>query len=465
MAYSPTHDRRGTWVVRRRPVIAIVVAIVLFSTVAIAIIARELLTARHVRSEFESLRAAGYPVDNASMAAWFRNQTSSEGTALWHEALSLATGCGDAYPLFGELPFVGTAPAPVVLEPGSPWPEEPAASAFLAWARPAIDKIEKAGAAPGPVWWPISFQGFNTLLEPLQESRSVVRLLQLDVEHALYHRDGARAMRSLHAMRRAADAFDWGAALIGELVELARRQVHHGTIQRSLACDVWTESDIDTLLEQLGPARDAPAAWRRAMSVERALAWATLSSPDGEAAYGPSGSGILLFMRIPSSRASLLHWQRRLIEVADGGLAQLDIRASRIEREASDTAHSPLGVALPIPPWETMLLPAVSSMASAFERDEESRRLTRASLAIHRFRLRIGDWPASLAELHAHGLSSEDVSTFHRGPFGYSVDGGEARIWTYNPSKKDAVPLDCPALDDKEFHGAIVVIRKRSDRP
>src|SRR5690606_25834757 len=101
----------------------------------------------------------------------------------------------------------GNAPPPVEIVPGGRWDEEPAVAEFLQWMRPVIDDIQAATEYPTPVWQPIEFRGYSTLLEELQNSRSLVRLLSLDVEHALYHGESDRALRSLQAMQGVADAF------------------------------------------------------------------------------------------------------------------------------------------------------------------------------------------------------------------------------------------------------------------
>jgi hypothetical protein len=79
-----------------------------------------------------------------------------------------------------------------------------------------------------------------------------------------------------------------------------------------------------------------------------------------------------------------------------------------------------------------LFLPAVATMATVYERDELDRRLTRTALAIKRYRLSEGRWPARLSDLAAVGLEPKEWTALQAGPFGYRIEGDDAVLWAYD---------------------------------
>src|SRR5690606_37668842 len=140
--------------------------------------------------------------------------------------------------------------------------------------RPVIAQIHAATKHPAPVWMPIEFHGFMTLLEELQNSRSIQRLMQLETEHAIYHRDAERAMAGLESMQGVAAAFDWPICMVADLVHIALRGSHRSMVRRSLAVDLWDEDQLRHLADQLGPPQDVRQRWFDVVAGERGMMWA-----------------------------------------------------------------------------------------------------------------------------------------------------------------------------------------------
>ena len=142
-------------------------------------------------------RQAGEPVDDESMAKFFEGMSNKEGTEAWSEILEVNQAIQNAYNESIKLPIVGLGKLPVQLLPGSDWSDEASVAEYLQEVQPIIARIERASSFPRPVWMPIHFEGFSTLLPQLQESltrkadqrnyRQLAAFLTNNQKHAGYH--------------------------------------------------------------------------------------------------------------------------------------------------------------------------------------------------------------------------------------------------------------------------------------
>ena len=214
------------------------------------------------------------------MARWFQAGTSPEGTAAWRDILAAVSHVLTGETV-GALPLVITYGLPIDLAPGGEWPDEPKVADFLQDVRPLIAQIEQAGKYPTPVWQPLAFHGLATWLPGIAESHLVMRLLSLEVKHALYRRDTERALRGLAAMQATAAAFDWDCFFVTDLYGLNLRDFHRDAIRRSLASTDWEPAQVDQLLGQLDQPRDVARRWHRIAAGEREGAGLDAERPPG----------------------------------------------------------------------------------------------------------------------------------------------------------------------------------------
>jgi hypothetical protein len=425
----------------------------IFSLALIGVGVREWQASRRLEDELARIRAAGLPTDDATMSQWFQQATRTEGTAAWGELLRLAGGSALPSAAFEALPYIGNAQPPTVIEPGGNWPEEPLVTEFLSWMRPVIEQLHDARDYPTPVWQPIEFQGFQTLLEELQESRSLIRLLQVEVEHALHHGEAERALRGLNSMRGVAEAFDWEICLVADLVHRALVGVHQSMILRSLACDLWTEEHLDQLLEQLGPPIEADGKWQRVFAGERAMTASALMNPASQLDLG-QGSPFWLLVKLPSQREAWIRAYDAMLAVGEGPLDGLLDRARELEASWQVSRPNGRGSFFDLTRVQVSLFfPALEAYANAFVRSENGRRLARTALAVKKYHLRNGTWPTELQQLEQVGLKASDWRIVSGEPLGYQVDGAVAYVWGpdwQEPQQGKAIRAQPPNLDDEE---------------
>jgi len=451
--FPPAQGKRPF--VRRRWLLLLVLLPLALGAIAVAVLGfSEYRSARAVNAEIARLQAAGEPVDNESLARWFQTNTSQAGTAAWREILVAVehVSSGEAVSSF---PVIGTE-VPKDLVPGGDWPDEPRIAEFLLEVRPLIDQIDQAGQYPAPVWQPIAFDSFGTLLPELSASRSIVRLLRLEVEHALYHRDTERALRGFAAMENASAAFAWDFCMVAELVGIALRGVHRDAIRRSLAETAWEAPELDRLLAQVAVPRDVAVRWQRNIAGERAMTLALLrgNRAERDAMLQQNRASIpSALLLIPSGTKRYLDRMAAIQQIGTEGVLGMTARAQALEKEIEPRKGAISDI------LTSLLMPAVTAVAAAYEREELDRRLTRTALGIKRYRQSEGRWPAKLGDLAAVGLKAIDWTALHAGPFGYRIESDGVVVWGYDvhdcesPSRiRSEPPLEKDATNTSHWH-------------
>lgn len=437
---TPKSTKKAFWL--RWPFLVTVIPLTLLLVVAIALGINEWRAASRVKAELARIEAAGYPIDDASMSRWFLAHASQDGTAKWRQLLSLVTAGSSSFQL-EQLPYLGNAPIPAEIEPGGLWESEPAVADYLQWMRPAINDLHAATEYPTPVWQPIEFRGFGTLLEELQNSRSLERLLRLEVEHALYHGESERALRSLQTMQGVAAAFDWQICMIADLINIAHYESQYQMIQRSLGLSLWSEEQLQLLQDQVSTPRDVPRRWANVIAGERAMMLSALT-PQLLAQDNSHGLRRLEWLwRVPSLQETTIAAYYGLEVIGVPGLDGLAERAGALEHAWVDAGPRSI-----FPVFVNFFLPGVRGYATAIEREEMSRRLTLTAIAIKRFQLSTGRWPDRLAQLEQVGLEPDDWHPVSAGAFGYEVSDDAAYLWSFAHGKEDAVPANRPAPTD-----------------
>ncbi len=401
---------------------------------------RETIASGELKAKIDEMRRDGEPFDNDSMAKYFEKNAHKEGTVAWSEILALTQA---ANAISDNLPMVGAGTLPTDLSPGSDWPDEPRVAEFLHEVRPLIQRISKADEFPKPVWMPIRFNGIGTLLEEAQLSRSIARILELDAIHALYHKDGNRALQAIHSLGTVAEAFDWDFCMVTNLVSLAIRSTHRNAIDRSLDTGVWNEEQLDALTDQVKQPYDVATTWRATIAGERGFAYPILDNPRILQDVHNSPDNPLFYLPVtPSTRLAVLQAYEEFIHCADVGDAGIAARAKLTEASFFENRSISLSSS-----FLAMMLPAISTYAEAFDRDEIGRRLTYTAIAVKRFQMKHQRWPKSLSELSGIGLVATHWTISDSQAFGYEVGDGTAYLWSYGSLDKKIVPKKRPRTE------------------
>lgn len=385
----------------------------------------EVRAAQAVKVRLARLEAEGLPTDDTSLEAWFLNWASQEGTAAWHNVLSLT----QSQP-FPACPDDLNA-TPEELHPGCDWPAEPAVADYLKKMQPVIAQIELLAESPTPVWQPIQFNGYATLLGAINHVRTVSRMLALEAQHAVYLDDPQRAFNALASMELVSRAFDWQLCDVCELVHLALEKMHWETIQLTLRSRIWTETEVDGLIQQVCPPLNVAPRWQRTAAGERAMALSSMSSPKRMTSYlYDSEAWFSGLITLPSNQLAFLESVRRRERLGTLPLSELPRAASREEKRIRTGSIS------------DFFVPALMGYASAFARHEEERRLTLTALAIKKFYLQHDTWPEQLCALETVGLSRTDYRKLQGRTFPFEIQQDHVIIWSDDPPVEDEEAWD-----------------------
>ena len=408
---------------------------------------REWKASRLLQSELTQLNAQGQPLDNEAWAAWFDARTHKEGTDAWLEVLSLSEASSRIAP---DLPFVGEGFVPIDITPGMEWPGEPRVAEFLEVFDPLISKIHQAGEYPAPVWWPIQWGGFETLLPQYQESRSVCRLLQLKAMHSLWKNDPEEALKSIKSCLATASAVDSQTMWVTDLVHLAEVAMAHEMINRSLRMDVWNDQQLEAISKLLGQQREPIGSWKSCLIGERNMAL-TINN-DYTSTDGFSGLEALKYIpRLPSDDLRILQYYQSMMDLANGGMAGLPERCVKWSATWEENfRRSPFSASTI---WLTMFSSGAPQLATAYERAAIQQQLTKTAIAIKRFQKASGRFPNSLNELPSSDWPIVNWSVNNRTPLIYEVEEGQAKL-SYEGGPGAAFPLAVSATSEQNFYRA-----------
>ena len=412
------------------------IPMVLFGLFLCYLAYRETMAYRELNDKLVAIRQAGEPIDDESMAKHYEKTTHKEGTEAWTEALELVRSTNA---IAGRLPVVGEGNLPRDFGPGVEWPDEPRVAEFLREVRPLLNKIYIADAFPKPVWMPIAFDGYFTSQEVLQSTRSLARILELDTSHALFHKEGERALKDIRSLQSVARAFDSEISMVTKMITTAIQSMHKDSINRSLAMAVWNDEQLAELSEQARQPYDVPKAWKSSFVGERALALTAVRDSRSLArSIGDYNNPLYRLPILPSGKLSFLRAFDAALDVSSASTSELVGRAkvaeqTLLQRTSVDFLTGPF-------------FPAVVSFAEMFDRDEVFRRLTVTSLGVKRFQLLNKRFPKNLPELANLGLMDRDWTTTNRDVFGYEVENEIAYVWTYGTADKKTIPRSRPIL-------------------
>ena len=404
---------------------------------------REWVASGQLQEKLKPLRAAGLPLGNATMSQRFRNVASTEGTAAWSRISMLCNSF--RWQTVDLLPIVGAQELPATIDPDTPWEDDERVGEYLAAIKPVLNLIHAAADVSKPVWQPIEFRGIQTDLTPLQNARSISRILRLEAEHALFHRQADRALQAIDGLQANAAAYDWRLFLVGELVHLALYQLYLDTIGRSLSVDVWNQEQINSLMTRLQAPYPVTQRWRECLATEQLMVIATLEN--NATAVRPlanlMGGGVARRLPLwftPQARLELYNTYDELQSLADGGAEQLSTRARTWDREFTQkTGVDGLSLA-------GLFLPATQQFAAALNRASDKRKMALTAVAIKYFKLKHERWPEKLGELVQVGLPQTDWTLREQGALGYEITETGTEVFCYSADQSEQQPSNPTAI-------------------
>ncbi|MCG8649787.1 MAG: hypothetical protein MI861_08135 [Pirellulales bacterium] len=414
-------------------------------------VVRERRAAARIDAAIASVAQQHLPSGNTTVNQLFDERLSKEHSRQWRDVLTATNELHAKFiwtDMFDERWWKG-------VKHDEPLPNESRLTAYLAAAKPIIDKIESLSGDSRPTWQPLIYQGYRTSLPELLQAKELVRMLTVEFRYAVRHQHHDRALEALKSIRTVSDAFDWQIGLVSDMNTLQHHKVHRDLIRDSLAAGFWQEEQhLQRLVTELGEAEDYDQRWRLAVTHEQASVLAELQSQKS----GAQVESVFPFGVSAAALVNLTEDSIRATRVQGVGTwayvrmaHQQDLQSAAHDQHGSGPGYTING----IPLANSQFVSAAFSMnhaqvAKVYADDAMERRWTITAIAIKKFQLQKQRWPAELAELAQVDLPAKQWKAWHHEPFGYHVDKArnEAILWTAYANSSAAggplVPLQPP---------------------
>ncbi len=435
-----THRRNSFLFVFNLAVIAIV------ALVGVLAVVQQWSANRQYDQEIAELRKAGLPVDNTSMAEWYLAQTSAQASEHWSEILAITSQFDWTHvAVKTQVSAMGYEQFPKMVAPDLPWAQAQEIGHALREFKPVIERIEQL-ATPGQkaVRMPLEFDGWETTLDPIQNSRNVMRLLELEFAHAIYERDPARALKALDAMEGTAAAFNWNIGWVCSLIQVAFQGYIRDSIVRSVSSNVWDDAQLAELQQRLAKNFEGAVNWNTALAGERGFSLAAIDNLVNSSYELP-----MLVLASPTIRLAFLQqWKHH----------ERQPNVSLDELRARGVAILPKGLNRDATISWTWMLPSFETFAAALIRQDVQRQGTIIAVTLKRFQIKYKRWPQDLTELV--GFEPQLVSDLkvQVDKHHYRERAGHALVWPkLIPSNGDMVYSPESLGDLDQIESALVI--------
>ncbi len=400
----------------------------------------------------------GEPTDNESLAQQFDAKTDHARALRLQRLADAAISIERLYEvamLSEKWDDIGK-----LVPPNEEWKMTPVLESYSRDAQPIVAEAREILASAEPIWIPIIFQDYETLLAGAQTTRSIVRVLAYEARAAYHAGDHQRVIDTLALIPKLADAIDYQNFLVTELVRIALIGVHHGLVRESLSHDYWSVDEIALLTQQLEPTAGREEAWRSTIASEAAMAGSFLGIDDGTVMGhydGMNMNAIAPFGFAPSQQLQLLNaFEQWAEQPSDFESGETDRERWKDDGGLQRMHTSTSLLAVPIANGDVVcgvVWPSSQAYTRAQARTHRERRWTRCALAIKQFQIQQQRWPKSLEELTQVGLTRSDWMAKPDMPFGYQVatDNSHALLWTNAPDGSDA-PIEAVPPSTIEKH-------------
>jgi hypothetical protein len=287
---------------------------------------------------------------------------------------------------------------------------------------------------------PVENPFFELKLDYVQETRTIVLLLQCDSILRGQNGDHDGAIESCLAMLNTARSFKNSPFLISQLVRIAEHAIAVGAIERALAQGEVSEAHLQKLQELL-ELETADDTLYQAMRGERAggtqicelLRARRLSFSQMNASMGaPSGGVEHVVDLFPSIiLGSYPDYLRTMNEQVRAAKLKDAERAEALKKVEMRMRQNP-------PFLTRMIIPATMKVGQANQRSQAYLRTATAGVAVERFRVKTQRWPNSLDEVVKAGLLKEiPTDPYDSQPLRFKRLPSGALVYSVGPDKTD----------------------------
>jgi hypothetical protein len=327
------------------------------------------------------------------------------------------------------MPFLSEAEMPL---PDQPWAEQDAVRLLLSDYQETLDEIHTLTDDNLAVRFPLEFDSFDTSFDSAVTMRTVNWLLALEHLYAIRTGNAELEYEAINSMLGSAIVLRGDPGFVSHLNSIAQHGVALNAIQESVCRGTLTDNQLAKIQRRLQTFDDFQTSYQRAVAGERAFAlpvfddpskldqW--MSGPNYANLLGPRSLDALHSLEIYSEMESmnstdldeftkqLVAFKKRfeLMQESAGWLKNIDTVLSQF------------------------VTPAMEAVGNVWVSQVLRNRMAKTAIAIRRYKLQRGDYPANLDDLAEIGFDLSETKLLNNEPFGYRILDGKPTLWAYD---------------------------------
>lgn len=399
-----------------------------------------------LRARLDERKQAGLPVDQASLAEFYRQRTEVEDAPRWQvvfEQMGTTQFLADAQ----AMPVLGTGAE--IPSPDETWAEQQSVEAFLSKYSVTLNEVLELGKSNDPVQFPVQFGSQDSILEVAQQMRPVARMLVLQRRVCQRNGNAEGQFNAINAMIGCCLALRGESVIVTQMSGAAIHGIAIGELRDAIERDELTTEQLNLLGERLKVFEDFRSPYQAAMQGEVGFMLPRLLNPTLEAEDGPSPPTIPFVSRSRGA-VTLLDLFKRANDNAEGASLpefakatwQFQIDAEAYFEEAGWLAKLDSMAAV-------TAVPAMTAFGEVVVRQVMQNRMALIGIAARQFEDARGTLPGSLAELEEQGIGPAIRQTAIGQEFGYRLQEAGAVLWSYDlqgRTRDPQVPSEPPEV-------------------
>jgi hypothetical protein len=333
----------------------------------------------------------------------------------WSKLIDLSKNSFAGLSYLDTLPVIG-GDSRAVFPIDQPWKEEPLVAETLDYLRPILDQLEVAvqQPLPDPAWFDSTSRTHRPSTYSLIEQ--AVKVQQLEIVHALYHRDRQRILHGLEVLsileKRGKD--HWFTADVTNVVKSICRTI----LCNSLDFDLWSVDDLDRFKASLVQPSNvkseidkAAQSYRRSTIAQLAKNWREINLFINEPLRR-------VLYNLPSPKLAAIEEADQLVERTRNGTLLTNYLSQQTPFRQIDFTNSAR--------WSLFRQRAETAWFEKYTirylvDHENFRRLVLTAITVKQYQLEKGEWPKQLSDLQTYGLTSQDYTSVAGNRFGFEV--------------------------------------------
>lgn len=388
--------------------------------------------AKRFASEIEKLTARKAPVDDESLDAWYKANTSRQNTDAWTKlyqelqrpaVMKLAKKIDDELKVQPNLRDGGVEYLTLARE-------------LVRECRDNLDTIYRLCVDVKPIQAPLQFESYDTLLPHLEAMQWVSRMLDAEFAVAMADDNAKGRARVIATQFRLGSVMQNQPGFVGESIRMRCRSRAFENLQWALEANVLSNRDAKNLLNLLLQQPRSIDAWKNAVATERAFGLVACANPKYLEILFPDLPDLKNFKMVATFKDRLNYLQLMSdaenidVQSTDKFLSEL----KRIEDQISAKTK------LRDKDWvfTRMLIPAFNAGAVPAIKDAIMQRQAELALQIRMHQQEKGGFPKGLNELQENQSTTRSFTLPGDKDFGYKVLGRTAILWGPTTSKTNS---------------------------